>query len=772
VAEALGFRFYEEGQPRQQLLDYLREKNMLLIMDNFEHLVEGAGLVTEILHTAPEVKILATSRARLNVGGEHLFTVAGMSFPTLETQVDATGYSAVKLFLSSVRRIQPSFEPTADELTEVVRICRLVEGMPLGILLAAAWTEILTPSEIAAEIGRGLDFLKTDLRDLPERQRSLRAVFDHSWNLLLEQERKVFQRLSVFRGGFTRDAAHKVTGASLPDLMGLLNKSLLYRSARGRYEAHELLKQYAAEKLDRSPAASQAARDQHSAYYLAALRDWETDLKGARQQIALAELEADFENARAAWNWALDRGRVEHLEQAIYSLFAFYGWRMRLQEGEAACRKAASRLAAVEKIVRLRFSTGDMPRMLAQILSFQSWYNRLQGRTEVCAQLMQRSLALLERAESDGQDIRSAKAYILLEMGDVESESNRKQARRLYEQVLGLFRVLGDRWGMSKTLHSLGWLAWNLGAFSEAKQFYEESLAVRRELGDQKGIAESLYGLSRVALRQGPFDEGERLVKESLAICDEIGDRIGVANGLRSLGGILLQCGKYVEAQEPLEESATIYKDLGMRHYFILSNYALCVASMAQGHYERARIQGQMYLALAQEIGYQRGIAGCYYVLGCIELAVAGYAEAHRMLQESITVLRDIGQRDELSWSLAGLGYAARGLGNIPQARQYLSEALRIAIEIWAFTPLMLALPAIALLLADQGEEELAVELYTLASRYQFVANSCWMQDIAGHHIATIGATLPPEVVAAAQERGQTRDPEATAAELLAELAD
>jgi len=247
VAGALGFSFYEGVEPRQQLLDYLRQKCMLLIMDNFEHLLacterrpepcgepveplvegprrrDGVGLVTDLLKTAPQVKILVTSRARLNVQGEHLFPVAGMSFPDEETAKDAAlrrvhpepgrraqdvaQYSAVKLFLTSARQAQPGFKLTADNVTDVARICRLVQGMPLGILLAAAWVRMLTPAEIATAIGQSFDFLETDLRDVPERQRSMRAIFDHSWRLLTEREQKVFQALSVFRGGFTHQAA-------------------------------------------------------------------------------------------------------------------------------------------------------------------------------------------------------------------------------------------------------------------------------------------------------------------------------------------------------------------------------------------------------------------------------------------------------------------------------------------------------------------------------------------------------------------------------------
>ncbi len=327
VAEAVGFSFYAaaEGgaEPRQQLLDYLRRKGMFIIMDNFEHLLDGVGLATDVLKTAPDVKVLSTSRVRLNVQGEQLFHLAGMDFPDWETPEDAAEYSAAKLFLQSARRVRPGFELRADDLKYISRICRLVGGMPLGVLMAAAWVEMLTPEEIAAEIGQGLHFLQTDLRDVPERQRSVRAVFDCSWTLLAKPEREVFQQLSVFRGGFTREAAQQVAGASLRELVALVNKSLLHRAPTGRYEVHELLRQYAEEKLDRDAAAGEAARDRHCAYYTAALEQWEADLKGPRQRVALAEMDAELENARMAWEWAAEQGQVERLLRGHVALGAY-----------------------------------------------------------------------------------------------------------------------------------------------------------------------------------------------------------------------------------------------------------------------------------------------------------------------------------------------------------------------------------------------------------------------------------------------------------------
>jgi predicted ATPase/DNA-binding SARP family transcriptional activator len=523
VAEALGFSFYEGGEPRQQLLDYLRQKTMLLIMDNFEHLLacpepsrrDGVGLVTDILKAASDVKVLATSRARLNVQGEHLFPVAGMEFPDRETAEDAVQYSAVQLFLTSARRAQPRFELTADNLTDMARICRLVEGMPLGIELAAGLVQMLTPAEIATEISQSLDVLETELRDVPARQRSMRATFDHSWRLLTERERGVFQGLSVFRGGFTREAAGRVTGATLRDLMALVDKSLLHRTSTGRYEVHELLRQYAAEKLDRSPVASEAARDRYNAYYTAALQGWGEDSKGPRQQTALAEIEADAENARAAWNWAVGRGQVERLDQAVEGLCLFYEWRWRYQEGEEACRAAAEKLEATV--------SGDGLRVLVKILTWQSAFSGALGRIELAGQLLRQSLALLEGPELADQDTRPERAFVLKQMGRMAAGSDCEEARQLYEQSLALYQGLGD----------------------------------------QSGIASSLQALSGIALHQGQLEEGERLARESFAIRQELGDRAGIASGLRTLGVALLKLGKYVEAHSLLEESAAIYNDLG-----------------------------------------------------------------------------------------------------------------------------------------------------------------------------------------------------------------
>ncbi len=289
IAESLAFQFFGRQDPKVQLLNYLREKNLLLVMDNFEHLAEGTELLTDILESAPGVKILVTSRVRLNHPQERLIEPQGLSFPTSEAAVgpEIENYSAVQLFLHSARRVHWGFALSETERPGVTHVCRLVEGMPLGVELAAAWVRVISPAEIAQEIERDLGFLATSLGGVPERHRSLRAVFDYSWKRLLEEERNVFRKLAVFRGGFDRAAAERVAGASLLNLSTLIDHSFLHRTPSGRYEVHELLRQYAEEDLRADGEDYEAAHDRHCAYYAEFLRQKEAPLKGADQGEAL-----------------------------------------------------------------------------------------------------------------------------------------------------------------------------------------------------------------------------------------------------------------------------------------------------------------------------------------------------------------------------------------------------------------------------------------------------------------------------------------------------
>jgi DNA-binding SARP family transcriptional activator/predicted ATPase len=322
IAEALHFTFQGPVPQQAQLLSHLREKRMLLILDNFEYLASEAGQLANILRLAPGVKLLVTSRVRLNLQEEWLMEINGLPIPpTLAEPFDtAMTYGAVQLFVQQAQRVQVGFALTADDITSVIHICQLVEGVPLGIEIAASWVRVLACREIAAEIEHSLDFLTTSLQNVPERHRSLRAVFDYSWNLLTPAEQKMFRQLAVFRRGFRREAAAHIVGASLPILAELVDKSLLHRAAAGRYEIHDLLRLYVEEKLRANAAEYEQVNNAHCRYYAELLVAHQDELKGEDLPRALSVLGQERENVRAAWNWAVSQRRAEEVDMFMACL--------------------------------------------------------------------------------------------------------------------------------------------------------------------------------------------------------------------------------------------------------------------------------------------------------------------------------------------------------------------------------------------------------------------------------------------------------------------
>jgi len=779
VAQTLGLSF-PAGNARRLLLDYLSGKRMLLVLDNLEHLVEGAGLIVEILEHAPNVKILGTSRIRLNLPGEHLLPVSGLGYPLgssgLRERDTGKGSpdSAVQLFLTSARRLQPGFELTPEALPHVARICRLVEGIPLAILLAAAWMQVLSPAEIAAEIAgdlsgeRSLDFLRADWQSMPERHRSMRAVFDGSWRLLEARERAVLQVLSVFHDGFSRQAAEQVAAASLRELMALAAKSFLHRTASGRYAIHELTRQYATEKLGQSAGEAQAAHDRHCDYYTTALQAWAADLQGPRHQAALSEMEAEYGNVRAAWAWAAAHMQTQCLDRGLEGLAQFCRLRCRHGEGAAAMSEAACRLQAAASGDGTTSADPSAGRVLARILTWQSHFCAELGQTDLARRLLSQSEALLKRPEVAAQDIRREKAFVLMRMGVTAQDTSYATARGLLAQSLALYRELGDQAHTAEVLLWLGGVAFYAGDPDAADRF-QESLEIRRALGNPVAIAQGLTGLGHTVWRQQP-DKAEHLRRECLALCRETGDRFAVAQALHFLGVSLFYCGRFSEAYSSYKENARLYGDLGARRDIAAVSTGLGFTQVHLGEYDQACAQISRGLDLAREIDNPRMVGLALVALSHARLAMDAHAEAERLLQEAITLYQELAQPEYLEWALACLGYAELALGKRALARQHLKGALRIDGALLSVRLLSTAFSAIALLFADQGQQTRAVELYALASRYPYVANSRWFEDVVGKRIAAAATALPPEVVASARERGRARDLEATIEELLAAL--
>ncbi len=551
IAEAVGFQFHQGGgAQRQQLLNYLRAKEMLLVLDNFEHLLDGAALVTELLQTAPLVKVLATSRARLNLGAEQVYGLTGMETPSDEQHVVFEEVEAVALFLTYAQRTQVGFALTDHEKSAIVRICRMLDGLPLGLELAAAWVRVLPPDEIAAELAADLDFLASGRNDLPERHRSMRAAFDHSWRLLNAPEQDALMKLSVFRGGCTARAARHITGASLRTLGALVDQSLVSRDpVSGRLEMHELIRQFAAERLEET-SDQQAVRDAHSAYYLDAVARREADIKGRQMMQAFDEIEPDIENIFAAWNWALDRRDFGHIARACESLALFFINRSHFEEGGVAFRTAVEKLETN--------ATGrDMQILFGMLLCY---LGRLTLELDTKRSLVERSLAILQAADA-GVEL----AFPLSSLGAVAQLSGDYElARALLQQAVDTSRAYEDQFWLAFHLFQLGWV---MGARSglpdESEQFLEEALEIAHAVGNPVVIANVQSGLAAIASQRGDREQCVFHNEQALAGCRTIGFKAGVAAVLANLGWQTHVWGDHEQARQLTEEALALELDLG-----------------------------------------------------------------------------------------------------------------------------------------------------------------------------------------------------------------
>ncbi len=729
IAAALKFAFQSDGRTtQQQLFDYLRQKEMLLLLDNFEHLINAAGLVSELLQAAPQVKVLATSRERLRLSGETVVILGGLEFPAWETPADALAYNAVKLFMQSAQRARPNFVLATDDLPFVARICRLVDGLPLGILLAAAWVEMLSPHEIADEIAASLDFLATDLRDTPERQRSIRAVFEYSWRRLTAQEQTIFQQLSIFCGGFTRQAAQEICGASLTVLAALVNKSLLHRSENSRYEVHELLRQYAADKLNHDATGRLTVRTRHAAYYLTYLQQQMVDLTSRHLRATLDEIESDLENVRAAWEWTIEQKEVEAVGKTLAALNHFYELRGRYGDGEAASRVAAKLATSAHE-----------PLIEARALTWQAAFCRTLAQPEQAAQLLSHSALLLDQSVSPTVDSRRERGALLLGLARLARDAgDGPTARQRFAESIAILQPLGDHWAVAGALTELSFVMRNIG-----------------EIGT-------------VAQRQEQLAEAEQTVRQSLAICRQIDYPVGVAEALMQLGMTHYYQFRLDEAHTAIAESVALYADLNIES--ATAQFFFGSVKVTQGDFAQAQSLLELALQIAQKNGHHHQLGPIFHTLGYIPLAHTDYHTAQALLQKSVTICRSAGVRYELSIALFLLGFAERGLGHQRVAQSHLAESIRIGIAIRSWLPLWDGVALWALLLAEQGEIARAAELYALFSSFMQERSLPSQEYLVGRHFRTLTANVPAEIIAAATARGQARNLWTTAHEILAEI--
>lgn len=590
IARVLGVTLAGDSGPLEQLDALLRRQTLLLVLDNFEHLLRDDGdaaveLIQQIVARAPGVQLLITSTERLRLAAEALVELGGLVTTAAGADGQELPAEAIMLYVERARQVAPDFALTPANQAAVTRICTLLEGMPLGLELAASWARMLTAEEIAAEIERGLDFLALSERGAPVRHRSLRAVFDHTWRLLSPEEQRVLPRLAVFHDGFTRAAALEVAGATLVQLAALIDKSVLrvadakeeHAAQNVRYSLHGLLRQFLVEKLEIAGEVN-AIRHAHATCFTALaeqayVHQFGSDTVSWQRRLALEQ-----GNLLQALTWTLREGHDVRLGLRLAGALS-RNWRL---NGEWRQGRDWLTLALAQPV--------DDPAAQARALV---------GLGECC------------HALSDyGQAERSLRAGLALwqQVGDLQwiawthfqlgvlasTQGNMTEANAHLETSLNLYRQRGDQWGVATVLNQLGTVMVSAGDYARAEGYLDEAIPLMRALGQGRtGLAVSLNALGRTVLAHGDAARAGRLFEEALVIFRQRNVREGIAWSYINLALAHLEAGDPVAAQRDLNRCLSIYVELEMITGMIATLNALAAAAALRTQYlAAARLAG------------------------------------------------------------------------------------------------------------------------------------------------------------------------------------
>lgn len=747
IAGALEFSFHGTADPTGQLLGYLRNGRMLLVLDNFEHLMQCVDLLARILQQAPGVKLLVTSRARLKLQEEWVIEIGGLAFPDAQNRPptpvpgkeegqpapeplsasELERYSAVALFVQRAQQIQSSFTLSDAEKPHVAQICRLVEGVPLALELAASWLHVLPCADIAQEIERNLDFLATSFHNIPPRHRSLRAVFEYSWQMLSGQEKELFCKLSLFRGGFQREAAEQISGASLATLAALVDKSLLRRAASGRYEIHELLRQYATEKLwvdissgtqeegemalmmlEDDPA--EAIWERYSTYYLEFVRRQEQRLYGRMPHHAAAVIREELDNIRRAWQWATIELKVTAIESSTRSLSRFYDVTGLFQEGEETFKMASDRLQAFldatdAPLPREQIILGRLLAERARLLHRRSlpepsirlaqqatslaiacqdasleatarhqWGQALQyqGAFAAAQEQLTAALQLAQTVPLPAVEVRALRDLAIV----AHQQGRYDQAQSTYNKALVIFRRKEDRRNEGVVLMNLGSVAYEKGRYGEARRKYEQALQIFGEIEDHWGETMVFNNLAVVIYDEGKYSEALATCYHTQRLCHQYHFYTQESHVFHTLGNILRDLGAFGQAQEQYTQSLLLWQEMGYRHGIAYLHADLSLLYHYLGDNERAVTYGRQARQLAQELGVRPTLALAHTYLGHALAALDSLQEAANAYEQALALRRELGEHRRAIGPLAGLAAVYLKQENKTEAQACVEELL------------------------------------------------------------------------------------------------
>jgi tetratricopeptide (TPR) repeat protein len=528
IADALGITLEGTEEPFQQIIKHIANKRLLLVLDNFEQFLKSATMLKKLLEACPNLKLLVTSRERLNLSFEYVLSLEGLAYPkTSEIPLqEALSFEALQLFVQRAKHAKLDYFPTQEDVPHLVRITQLNQGSPLGLELAAAWIKALDPKEIAEEISKSISLTAT-ARDSLDRHQSLKSVFEYSWQMLTHKEQEVMRKLSVFQGGFTREAAGHLE-VSIHLLARLIDKSLLQRSSEGRFDIHPLLHEFITQKLEENSKENSELLREHGLYYLQFLQDI-----SETQRRSVYDIETEQPNIFAAWNWAIIEN-VELLYEASGALRLFFNYRSRYREGADFFIQTAKNLD--EQIPH---------------------HQKALGRVLVSQSLL---------------------AYRL---------EDYKEARRAAEKGLGLLKNLqNSHTAIVDGLHTLCTIAWRTGDLTQAKLCAQEMLVQSKANNNLVNLATSYSNLALIEEDLGNYDRSEEYNRLSISIYRQEGREASLGVQLGNLGSSLLEAGRFEEAQTLLEEGLEISIRLGVPHNvpYLLSNLSLIAFELKKFH--------------------------------------------------------------------------------------------------------------------------------------------------------------------------------------------
>ena len=593
IAEGLAIDLKGGREPGDQLLAWLAPRRMLLVLDNFEHLLEEAynpspraggqepssaiAWLKALLAGAPNLHVLITSRERLRISGERIFELGGLSLPGPTLAPEAA--EAVKLFVERAQHVSSDFVLNEENKAAVVRVCHLVGGMPLGIELAAAWVRVLSCTEIAEEMARSLDFLVRADRDVSPRHHSMRAVFDSSWRLLGPAEQQVAARLSVLRGSFDRSAAQAIAGAALPQLAALIDKSFVrVGGAEGggvgntqRYDIHELLRQYLFDQLQAS-GEEQAIKRRHAEFFTALVERLDPDFHAAHTGQWRRQLAMEQNNLRVALAWSLSEGHDARLGLRLAAALSIF-W-------ETVCTWKEGRQWLQSALAQTQEPTAVRGRALVKLGEL----HHLLEETTLAEAQMREGLALWQTL-SDQLGV----AYTFLQLGKVAAtRGDHEQAKALLSESLAIYRALGHRWGTATLLNQLGSIEVHLGNYDHASQLLDEAWPLIQTMEQRPTIGVAANLLGRALLGQGQVDRAITLFNRALQIFQQEEAQAGVAWSLINLALTYLQIEEMPTAQRYFQDCFRVYRTLESKGGMMATLEGLAAIAAVQGEATKA----------------------------------------------------------------------------------------------------------------------------------------------------------------------------------------